>query len=217
MTLDYTHRPIGDRALFTGEHKASPFDSTFQQTLRLLEDELWHLDAENVVIEVDVTPADIRRDGKIRANARAVSPACRLVFDSVHGQLTYGTDRFTRNYKGPIEDWKHNLRAIALGLEALRKVDRYGIGQAGAQYTGYAELPAGGGGIALGGMTADEARSTLARVGQASFDLTDETATDTIAKVWRAARFNAHPDRNAGGRTVWDHVELAAKVLGLSS
>ena len=33
--------------------------------------------------------------------------------------------------------WQHNLRSIALGLEALRAVDRYGISRRGQQYAGF--------------------------------------------------------------------------------
>ena len=33
--------------------------------------------------------------------------------------------------------WQHNLRSIALGLEALRAVDRYGISRRGEQYAGF--------------------------------------------------------------------------------
>jgi hypothetical protein len=40
--------------------------------------------------------------------------------------------------------WQDNLRAIALGLEALRKVERYGIANRGEQYAGWAQLTAGG-------------------------------------------------------------------------
>jgi hypothetical protein len=39
--------------------------------------------------------------------------------------------------------WQDNLRAIALGLEALRKVDRYGITKNSEQYTGWKQLEAG--------------------------------------------------------------------------
>jgi hypothetical protein len=42
-----------------------------------------------------------------------------------------------------MDDWQHNVRAIALGLEALRKVDRYGITRRGEQYAGWKALPAG--------------------------------------------------------------------------
>lgn len=214
MTLPYIHRPITDRGPFVGEHKGSPFDSSFDQTLRLLEDELWYLDGENVVIEIDVAPADIRIDGKQRANAKPVSPAVRLVFDSIHGQLSYATDRFVRNFKGPREDWKHNLRAIALGLEALRKVDRYGIGQSGEQYTGYAALPAGSGGIALGGMTASEALTVLREFsGMRAL----HNQADEMRKAYRIARGQVHPDRFDGAREMWDRLEQAAKALGLTS
>jgi hypothetical protein len=40
--------------------------------------------------------------------------------------------------------WQHNVRSIALGLEALRAVDRYGITRKGEQYAGFrAALSAG--------------------------------------------------------------------------
>jgi hypothetical protein len=42
------------------------------------------------------------------------------------------------------ERWEHNVRAIALGLEALRAVDRHGITRRGEQYAGFKALPPGG-------------------------------------------------------------------------
>lgn len=33
--------------------------------------------------------------------------------------------------------WEHNVRSIALGLQALRAVDRYGISRRGEQYAGF--------------------------------------------------------------------------------
>jgi hypothetical protein len=58
-----------------------------------------------------------------------------VAFDSKHGSLKYTADKFAT--------WQENLRAIALGLEALRKVDRYGVTTRGEQYTGWKALPAG--------------------------------------------------------------------------
>lgn len=53
-------------------------------------------------------------------------------------RLIYATDA--------CEDWRHNVRSIALGLEALRAVDRFGISRRGEQYAGFrAALPAGTG------------------------------------------------------------------------
>lgn len=37
--------------------------------------------------------------------------------------------------------WKDNVRAVALALEALRKIDRYGV-RTGSQYAGFKALPA---------------------------------------------------------------------------
>lgn len=51
-------------------------------------------------------------------------------------RLVYATDA--------CQDWRHNVRSIALGLEALRAVDRYGISRRGEQYAGFrGALPAG--------------------------------------------------------------------------
>ncbi len=58
----------------------------------------------------------------------ALDPAKRLV---------YATDC--------CDFWQHNVRSIALGLEALRAVDRYGISRRGEQYAGFrAALTSGG-------------------------------------------------------------------------
>lgn len=40
--------------------------------------------------------------------------------------------------------WQDNLRAIALGLDALRRVQRYGIVKEDEQYTGWKQLTGGG-------------------------------------------------------------------------
>ena len=53
---------------------------------------------------------------------------------STQGDLRYPAHRF--------HGWQDNVRAIALALEALRKVDRYGITQRGEQYAGWKQLPA---------------------------------------------------------------------------
>jgi len=39
------------------------------------------------------------------------------------------------------DDWQDNLRAIALAMEALRAVDRYGVSKRGEQYQGWKQLP----------------------------------------------------------------------------
>jgi hypothetical protein len=110
------------------------FRAGWTDTLNLLESEHDKLKATDIVIECGLQPGDIRNDGWPRSNARAPShPGVVLSFASKHGPLRYLTDRY--------EFWQHNVRAIALGLQALRTVDRYAITTDGEQYRGWAALP----------------------------------------------------------------------------
>lgn len=214
----YNVRPISDRTPFTGEHENSQFTSTWSDTLQLLERELWFLDAEHVVIEVDVAERAIRADGMLRADAKAASPAVRIAFDSRHGPLQYATDRFVRpsfQRKGAQHDWQHNVRAIALGLDSLRRVDRYGITRRGEQYAGWKALPpAGGEEIAMPvAMTVEGAARFIAE------HAVDVTA-DEVLTQWRAGRTTAyrvaarrlHPD-NGGEVSLFHRLQEARQLL----
>lgn len=118
-----------------GRMASSPFRSGWTATMELLERELDKLGARGAVIELALTEREIRLDGWPRAEARPSHPGVVISFDSRHGPLRYGTDAFPH--------WQDNVRAIALGLEALRKVDRYGIGKRGEQYQGWRQLGSG--------------------------------------------------------------------------
>ena len=194
----YTIRPLSDRTRFKGERRSSPFTANWRTTRNLLAKELEALDARDVVLEIDVTEAQIRQDGELYARATAASPAVSLHFESKHGPLSYATDKFP--------SWQDNVRAIALGLEALRRVDRYGISDSGEQYRGWKALPAGNG-AGPSHLTADAARRVLIEVSGAG--------TGSSEVLWSRARARAHPDRNDGDRAAWDRVEEAARVLGL--
>lgn len=210
--MSYVVRPISDRTPFTGKHQRSAFDSTWSATEQLLVREVAHLRGRDLVIEADFTERDLRLDGRPRANARPASPAVRVAFDSIHGPLTYATDRFTT--------WQDNVRAIAIGLEALRKVDRYGITKRGEQYTGWKALP-GAGEATAPAMDADLAWSTIGSYQDPERNLSIRhfraTHTpDELRRAYRRARAAAHPDRHGGDQTLWDQVEQAARVLGIT-
>ena len=85
--------------------------------------------------------ADLRLDGLPRADRRARTPGVVLSFEATavpgRPKLRYEVGTFT--------DWQDNLRAIALGLQALRAVDRYGVTKRGEQYAGWRALPMGAG------------------------------------------------------------------------
>jgi hypothetical protein len=193
--LGLTVRPIeqwpGAR---TPEHARahSPFKAGWQVTVRDLLRELRALDAKQTVLNLAVTDADLRVDGLPRANARLSDAGVVVAFDSMHGPLRYACDRFW--------SWQENLRAVALGLEALRKVSRYGIATDGQQYRGYR---------ALVGMTRESAREVLMEVvaesGADPRSLDDRTLRTRALKI-------AHPD-TGGSPATWEKVREAVRVL----
>lgn len=177
----------------------SPFSAPHRHTLQQLQTELRQLGTRAASISVDVGERGVRNDGQLRADARAEHPGVILTIDSrQHGTLVYATDRF--------RTWHDNLRAIVLGLEALRRVERYGISERGQQYAGFKEL---GTGIALTGpsMTLERAAQYLVMHGETEGceepgdinDLIDESPLqrEIVDGYYRRAARRLHPD--AGG------------------
>lgn len=189
---------------YTKGRKSNPFRSKFDATLQLLEAELDHLQVTGgVAMRVVTADADVRQDGMLRARAVVRHPGVALSFHSKKaGALTYPCDRFCGAYLGEI-DWQINLRAIALGLEALRKLDRYGITSHGEQYAGWRAIEAGPRNRFA---TADEAISWLR-------ELTDYGLDASTATLLRIGALKSHPDRNGGARTLWDRYDAARQVL----
>lgn len=205
--MRYVVRPISDRTPFGGRRKPSPFRAGWSSTVEVLDREFRAVVARDIVFELDVREDDLRIDGLLRANARPATPAIRIAFESKHGPLVYATDRF--------HTWQDNARAIALTLQALRRIDDYEVVKRGEQYAGFKALPAGRA-MPASHMTRDEALEVLAN----AHDIPVEhfnTDPDQLRSSWRRARHHAHPDRNGGDRTLWDQVEQAAQVLGVAS
>jgi hypothetical protein len=136
MRLIYRPLERWDRAIDKARPHA-PFRAPYQATLDLLEREARMLGAGRVVVELAIQETDLRLDGQPYAGTKTRHPGVTVAFESHHGPLKYTADTFAT--------WQENLRAIALGLEALRKVDRYGMTSRGEQYAGWKALPAGDG------------------------------------------------------------------------
>lgn len=207
-------RPI-DRwphAELTVSRRRSPFGSTYSATLEVLDRELRHLGAESAVLMLAVREEDIRLDGELRANARSEEhPGVVLAFESKFGPLKYATDVFTH--------WQANLRAIALGLEALRRLDRYGISGRGEQYTGWKQL---GSGIAMSAGFATRAQAAewigdLAAAHELVYRLDEldegmgpgpflEDAYRSLAKL-------VHPDAEGGDEETFKRLNAAHDLL----
>lgn len=120
----------------TRQRRQASFRAAYARTLDDLEYEVGRLDGTAVIIGAGFDPADIRNDGLPRSKARAIHPGIEVSFDTPHrGRLVFAVDTF--------DHWEDNLRAVALGLAALRAVERYGIADTGQQYAGFAQLAAG--------------------------------------------------------------------------
>lgn len=197
--MELTFRPITTwPGTITRSRARSKFRAGYSDTLKLLKKELHHLRAKNIVLQVAMSESDIRLDGRPRAGSKVAHPGVVLSFDSKHGPLSYPCDTFS--------EWEDNLRAIALGLEHLRAVDRYGITQRGEQYRGWTALPAPKNGAT---MTKEEAVKALQ--GYVSFTITSK---DEALAAWRQASFRAHPDRG-GDAEEFKKLQRAKEVLGL--
>ena len=199
MRCNFTFRPIDNWPHEkTQRPRSSAFKTPYNRTLELLDKELIMLSVRRAVIQIDLPESKIRIDRLPRSGARPDYQGVIFSFESKYGPLRYATDVF--------DFWQDNLRAIALGLEALRKVDRYGITKKGEQYTGWKQLPA-----AITEISDIHAASEfLARYSglQAEDILRDESV---YIKAYRAAALKLHPDK--GGNV--ENFTLLTKIKKL--
>lgn len=158
-----------------------------EQTYADLDRELWHIGAGEVVVQTD----------------KRGDPAVVLSFTRRGTLHTFACDLFTR--------WQDNLRGIALGLEGLRRLERYGIVQSGEQYRGWQALPAS----TTAALSTEQASSVIARRTGGAWNPAEVLRYREVAlRSVRAARAKTHPD--AGGSTTdFTLVQEAARVLSL--
>lgn len=183
--------------------KADSFNVQWSRQLDELESEIKAIKGRDTVVEACMVASDIRNDGWPRSNARAWAPDIRLYVTADVGPLVFPCATY--------DDWRANLRAIGLAMQALRLMRERGIGMGTEQYRGYAALPAS---IAAAEWASVEAAiwflldtanwsgvvHTRNLVPQA-----DENAKRLFGLLYRDAAKKAHPD--AGGSN-----DLMAKV-----
>jgi hypothetical protein len=180
------------------------FRAPWSATLALLQREIRALSGDQVVIGAFLKETDIRLDGFPRSDAkRPAHPGVELSFDSRHGRLVYATDVY--------DGWEANLRAIALGLQALRAVDRYGVASRGEQYAGWRALPSGTGGP----NTVEQAWAFLEELLEVDLDPPEndrELAKAFAKSLLREAAKKAHPDTGGDAET-FRKFENAKRIL----
>ena len=177
-----TFRPLEKPIAIVGRRRA-PFSAPWSRTVELLARELRMLKPKTTILEIDLRERDFRIDGLPRADRTARTDGIVLtMLKTRHGHdLRYEVAEFDR--------WQDNVRAVALGLEALRAVDRYGVTRLGQQYAGWKALP-----MAATTPSADRGKALVDKAGS-----------------MRAALAATHPDtRGENGYTDADFKDVQA-------
>ena len=210
--MKYQIRPLGTwpGAVTASRKSSGVFQADWDSTLALLRDEIGHLDGEHpIIVQIDVTELDLRQDGMLRTRASVGSfPGVIVSFRSRFGPLQYASDAYEQRYTGSLPGWQANVRAVALALEALRAVDRYGVSKRGEQYTGWKALPPGGSGFG----SADEAEQWMRKHYSADRGDPETAAVLPLGELHRRMQRMLHPD--AGGPAEdWDRLDNARQLL----
>ncbi len=166
----------------TVDRRRSNFDSTLKDTKALLDRELTKLEATDVVLQIAVPLDKWRVDGFPRSDAKPTHPGLILTMTTPYGPLSYPCDTFPR--------WEDNLRALALALDALRMVERYGVTKRGEQYQGNLAIEARSGAQFVSKDAAWTVINKAAGYGENAVGHLGRVTEATI----RRAKFRTHPD-----------------------
>jgi hypothetical protein len=206
--MRYQHRPLG---IWTDPETANRrssgvFRATWRDTLTFLGDEIEKIGGRGpVVFQVDAQEGDIRLDGMLRASAKVGHPGVVISFESDFGPLRYATDAYEQRWMGDMVGWQANVRAIALTLEALRSIDRWGVSRRGEQYTGWRAIAAPAPMFATPGEAAEWMR-------RYALEIKVEYGGLTIRELYKRMAKRMHPDTGAP-RADWDRLDEARRML----
>lgn len=170
------------------------------------------LQGKNLVIGVDATERDFKQNGELYARAKLATPAVEIAFESKHGPLLYRSDKYESTpYYNKMELWQHNVRGIALTLEAARAMDRYGATQTGQQYTGFKAIGGGSSGQASGPewATPQEAINWIKSEEVAGFE---GASGLSLLICYRHAARTHHPD-TGGDPEMWAKLDRAKRFI----
>ena len=141
---------------------------TTQVATSRLERELDRLHATHPTLSTNVT---LRLDGRPRSDERPADPGAAIYF-SFRGKATVlACDTYSH-----VED---NIAALAAHLDALRSIERYGVGTIEQALAGYKALPA------------DTAANWRAVFG---FSADSSPTLDQVDQAYKAAAKQHHPD-----------------------
>jgi len=114
-----------------GKFKSEGKSITVSVASARLEKELAKLGARNATLSTNIS---LRLDGRPRSDERPTDPGAAIYFTFKGRATVLACDTFT--------DVADNIAALAAHLEALRAIERYGVGTIEQALAGYKALPA---------------------------------------------------------------------------
>lgn len=200
----------------TPERRNAPFKATWFKTQTLLVRELHNVGAQDVQLWTMHGLGQRRNDGTPRTDRQPSHPGVILTFQR-HSWNTATQATEVVEMRFPCDTfalWEDNVRAIALALEALRKVDRYGVNP-GSQYTGFRALPPAPNGHAA--MTPEQAARFI--LDNHGLDDMPPCTPQALIKnpvytdfLYKHAAKRLHPDKG-GDATEFQKLEEARRIL----
>ncbi len=187
----------------TRGRKAAQFRAKYSQTLDLLEEELRKIQGKDITVQAFFTLSQIRNDGWPYSAARPSAPGVILSFRTKDGSLSFPCDRYQT-----VDD---NLRAIALSLQALRAVDRYGVTKRAEQYAGWKRIEA----PKPNGFDSKEAAAAFIITEADSANLPRSIIADAALRssIYRQAARRLHPDSPTGDHDLFIKLQQALAIL----
>lgn len=160
---------------------------TMPEARRRLRYQLDLLSAQHVVLSTNVP---LRNDGEPRARYTIEDPGAAVYYTWRGEQYALCCDAWTR-----VED---NIVAIAKHIEALRGIERWGVGTIEQAFRGFKALP--------GPEEASQVRSQ--RPWWEVLEVSPEASPDVVRAAYRAKAHHAHPD-HGGDPDTWAELQAA--------
>lgn len=146
-----------------------------------LEREITLLGATLPVLSTNV---ELRLDGIPYSNRRAVEDHGAAVYFQLRGKpIVLACDRYDR-----VED---NIAALAAHIDAMRKIERHGVGTVEQMFAGFTALPPA--------MSLTDWRA----------ELDEPTTLEEAEATYRAKAFGSHPDQPTGSHAAMSRLNAA--------
>lgn len=219
-----TARFVPLRGVFPKPKRAGvnpPFKTGHSETLRLLDRELRMVGAIEPLVQLALHEKEFNRNGDPYSGAIPEHPGVIVSFRKKVKRLSAGDK--TEFVDVPLSfpcntfrTWEANLRAIAIAMEDLRRIDRYGVSQGAEQYLGFRALPPPGPDHPEV-MTVDAAARLICRMAGVALDVNKVIADRELFRdLYQGCAKKLHPDAQNHKPDEWAKLQAAKNLIELN-